>query len=135
MTNSEIMFKLLGFPTKEIHIDTKEEVQKLIDSKSCMTGYYHFPCIQIGAVEILGGTFAERCAICGYEVPPTRETTIEEIKENIENNVTLILMKDIIVVMADEGKYYQCEGDPNYTLPVETDLSEIIDDVEINDLR
>ena len=30
MTNSEIMFKLLGFPTKEIHIDTKEEVQKLI---------------------------------------------------------------------------------------------------------
>lgn len=135
MTNSEMMFKLLGIPTKEIHITKEEEVQKLIDSKECMNGINHFPYIQIGTAEILGGTLAERCAICGYEVPPTEETTIEEIKENIENNVTLILMKDIIVVMADEGKYYQCEDDPNYTLPVDTDLSEIIDDVEINDLR
>jgi hypothetical protein len=118
--------------TRDIHTLSQSEKEE------CCNGFNSAIRIETENLIVTGGTLHERCLLTDADVdmPNTlTETTIEEILEtNKEEEVTLYILEDIILVFSDVR--YESTEERTYCLPIDTDIRIIEStDIEINDLR
>ena len=127
-----ILFPSYPTETKNIRELTEEEIKK------CVDGYNTSIKIIIDGFNVTGGTLKERCLLTKSDINmenTLRATTIDEIlKVNEEEEITLYIFDDLIMVLSDI--YFESNEDRTYYLPIETDLAVFEGtDIEINDLR
>lgn len=118
--------------TKNIHELTESEKEE------CKNGLNAAIHIETENCVVTGGTLRERCLITDSDIDMAdtlKETTIDEILEtNKEEEVTLYILEDVILVFSDI--HYESNEERTYFLPLEIDLSKLSStDIEINDLR
>ena len=137
MTTEERLLKVLfNIPgpkkTKNIHDLTEEE------RKNCSNGYNACINIIVDDFIVTGGTLRERCLLTNSDINMENTlqitTTDEILKVNEEEEITLYIFDDLIIVLSDV--HYESNEDGTYYLPIETDLTIFEEtDIEINDLR
>lgn len=136
MTAEERMLNILfpSYPTETKNICELTEEER----KTCSNGYNTSIEIITDGFIVTGGTLKERSLLTNSDinmVNTLQETTTDEIlKVNEEEEITLYIFDDLIIVLSDI--HYESTEDRTYYLPIETDLT-IFEgtDIEINDLR